>query len=168
MIVFAVLAGLLSFGLTHGANPVPVLFFTVCALVAVYNGVMFIWRGRFRTRVTTDGIEIHGYFNHFVPWADVRATQDDGYGQSQPLDAGYAGEMTSSGRVYGSNSSSFGMGTTGRRARLGVVRIFRHHGKSMMLRAPLVTAWAPDPNFSDKLSQMQALSGQYGTRQVGS
>jgi hypothetical protein len=166
-IVSAVLTGMLSFGVADRANPVSVFFFAVFALVAVYNGSIYIWRGRFRTRVTTHGIEIRGYFNHFVPWADVKAIQDDGYGRSQPLGAGYGGTVTSSGRVF-SGSSSFGMGSTGRRARLGVIRIFRSHGKSVMLRAPLVTAWAPDPNFSDGLSQMQALSNQYGTRPIGS
>jgi hypothetical protein len=166
-VVFGVLTGLVSFGVANGVNPVTVIFFAVFGIPAVYNGAMTIWRSRFRTRVTTRGIEIRGYFNHFVPWADVRAIKEDGYGDSRPLDAGYGGMKTSSGRTY-RGSSSFGMGTTGRRAKLGVVRIIRRHGKSMMLRAPLVTAWAPDPQFSNKLSQMQALATQYGTRPIGS
>jgi hypothetical protein len=166
-IACGILAGAFALGLTHGGNPISLFFLPVFGLVAVYNGSMSIWRSRFRTRVTTQGIEIRGYFNHFVPWADVKAIQDEGFGYSQPLDAGYGGQVTYSGRVY-SGTSTLGMGTTGARAKLGVVRIFRWDGKSMMLRAPLVTAWAPDPEFSDKLSQMQALSAQYGTRPIGS
>jgi hypothetical protein len=167
-IVFGVLAGLVSFGVVDAPNPVTVLFLAAFGIPAVYNGAMVIWRSRFRTRVTTHGIEIRGYFNHFVPWADVQAIKDEGYGDSRPLDTGYGGTRTSSGRAYRGGSGSLGMGSTGRRARLGVVRIFRRHGKSMMLRAPLVTAWAPDPQFSNKLAQMQTLSAQYGTRPVGS
>jgi hypothetical protein len=162
-LVTGVIAALMSYGALNGANPGSLTLASLVLIAAVYNGAMYVWRARFRTRVTTHGIEIHGYFIHFVPWSAVKAIQDEGYGYSQPLDAGYDGQSTPFGRRYG------GIGpTTGRRARLGVVRIFRHHGKSVMLRAPLVTAWAPDPYFTDKLSQMQALSGQYGTRQVGS
>jgi hypothetical protein len=40
--------------------------------LAVYLGVSYVWRGRFRTRVTGRGIEARGYFNHFVPWDEVR------------------------------------------------------------------------------------------------
>lgn len=153
------------FGLAVAEKPNPGLVTVAClvGIAAVYNGAVFIWRGRFRTRVTTQGIEIHGYFNHFVPWDDIKAVQEDGYGESQPLDAGY--DVRSS--PFGRRHSGAGT-TTGRRARLGVVRIVRRRGKSMMLRAPLVTAWAPDPQFSEKLRQMQALSGQYGTRPLGS
>jgi hypothetical protein len=167
-IVTGVLAGLFSFGVVDGPNPASVLFVSLFGITAIYNGAMYVWRGRFRTRVTTQGIEIHGYFNHFVPWADVRAVKEEGYGDSQSLAAGYDVR-----RSYSSPSSRYRRGagmssTTGRRARLGVIRIFRRHGKSMMLRAPLVTAWAPDPQFSNKLAQMQTLSAQYGTRPVGS
>jgi hypothetical protein len=170
-ILAGVFTGLFAFAVAEKANPGLLVVASLVGIGALYNGIMYIWRGRFRTRVTTQGIEIHGYFNHFVPWADVRAIQEEGYGESQPLDAGYDVRYVR----YGSGSrpavrrGGARMGsTTGRRARLGVVRIIRRRGKSMMLRAPLVTAWAPDPYFSDKLRQMQTLSGQYGTRQVGS
>jgi hypothetical protein len=128
---------------------------------ALHNGIAYAWRGRFRTRVTRDGIEVRGYFNHFVPWSEVRAVREEGYGESSPMVDGYYDRQN---RRRGSRSG----GTTGRRARLGVVRIIRRHGKGVMLRAPLVTAWAPDPYFSDKLRQMQALSSQYATRPIDS
>jgi hypothetical protein len=136
------------------------LIASLVGIAALYNGIAYAWRGRFRTRVTRDGIEIRGYFNHFVPWSDVRAVLEEGYGDSQPMVEGFYD------RRYGRGSRSGG--TTGRRARLGVIRVVRYHGKGMMLRAPLVTAWAPDPYFSDKLRQIQALSAQYGTRTIGS
>jgi hypothetical protein len=168
-IVSGVFTGLFAYAAAKGANPGFLAVASLVGITAVYNGAMYIWRGRFRTRVTTHGIEIRGYFNHFVPWAEVRAIKEEGYGDSQPLDAGYdvrPGFSSPAGRYRRSGGRM--SGTTGRRAKLGVIRIVRRRGKSMMLRAPLVTAWAPDPQFSDKLSQMQALSAQYGTRPIGS
>jgi hypothetical protein len=140
------------------------LIASLLGIGALYNGIAYAWRGRFRTRVTRDGIEVRGYFNHFVPWSEVKAVLEEGYGESGPMVDGYYD------RQYGAigRRSSRPGGTTGRRARLGVVRIVRRHGKGVMLRAPLVTAWAPDPYFSDKLRQMQALSSQYGTRPISS
>jgi hypothetical protein len=169
-IISGVPTGLLAFAAAERPNPGLLLIAGLLGLAALYNGIAYVWRGRFRTRVTTHGIEIRGYFGHFVPWAEVKAIREEGYGQSQPLDAGYDVQYA----VYGAapRPGAFRKGggrmgsTTGRRARLGVIRIVRRHGKGLMLRAPLVTAWAPDPYFSAKLRQMQALSGQYGTRPV--
>jgi hypothetical protein len=169
-IISAVPTGLLAFAVAERPDPGLLLVAGLLGLAALYNGIAYVWRGRFRTRVTTHGIEVRGYFSHFVPWAEVKAIQEEGYGQSQPLDAGYDVQYA----VYGAapRPGTFRKGggrmgsTTGRRARLGVIRIVRRPGKGLMLRAPLVTAWAPDPYFSAKLRQMQALSGQYGTRPV--
>ncbi len=170
-IVAGVFTGVLAFAVAEKGNPGLLSVASLVGIAALYNGVMYIWRARFRTRVTTHGIEIHGYFNHFVPWAEVKAIHEEGYGQSQPLDAGYDVRYvqygTGSRPAFRRGSGRMGS-TTGRRARLGVIRIIRRRGKGMMLRAPLVTAWAPDPYFSDKLGQMQALSTQYGTRPIGS
>ncbi len=170
-IVAGVFTGLFAFAVAEKANPGLLVVASLIGIAALYNGAMYIWRGRFRTRVTTHGIEIRGYFNHFVPWPDVRAIDEEGYGQSQPLDVGYDVRYvrygTGSRPAFRSGSGRMG-NTTGRRARLGVIRIIRRRGKGMMLRAPLVTAWAPDPYFSDKLRQMQVLSTQYGTRPIGS
>ncbi len=171
-IVAGVFTGLFAFAAAEGANPGFLAVGGLVGIGAVYNGAMYIWRARFRTRVTAQGIEIHGYFNHFVPWRDVKAVHEEGYGDSQPLDAGY--DVRSAWSGLGSRSSPYRRGggamgsTTGRRARLGVIRIARYRGKGVMLRAPLVTAWAPDPQFSDKLRQIQTLSAQYGTRPIDS
>jgi hypothetical protein len=132
-------------------------------VAALYNGIAYTWRGRFRTRVTRDGIEVRGYFNHFVPWSEIKAVREEGYGESHPLVEGYYDRQYRHGGGSRSGGSRSG-GTTGRRARLGVVRIFRVRGKSIILRAPLVTAWAPDPHFEAKVRQMQELAGQLGSR----
>jgi hypothetical protein len=127
--------------------------------VALHNGIAYLWRGRFCTRLTTQGIEVRGYFNHFVSWAAVREIHDGGMGVSQPLDVGYDVEPF----------RGIGMGRLGclaltGRAPTGVIRVTTVDRTGMTLRAPLVTVWAPDPHFQDKLGQIQQLAGQYGAR----
>jgi hypothetical protein len=130
--------------------------------VALYNGVAYCWRRRFRTRLTARGILIRGYFNHFVPWNNVKSFEVGGYGESRPLDDDLPVTLVSR---YGSYQRAGGRGgTIGPRARLGTVHVVRAHGRKMLLRAPLVTSWAPDPYFDEKTDQLQQLRGRYGTR----
>jgi hypothetical protein len=137
----------------------------ICGLTAVYNGAAYIWRSRFRTRLTSEGVEILGYFNHFVPWRDVQGFEVGGYGDSRPLNAGYDVRVAVAGRASYRRSGG-PIANTGRRARLGTVHLVRTSGRRMLLRAPLVTSWAPDPHFDEKTRQLQSLSGQYGYRPV--
>jgi hypothetical protein len=137
----------------------------ICGLTAVYNGAAYIWRSRFRTRLTGEGVEILGYFNHFVPWRDVQGFDVGGYGESRPLNADYGVRVSVAGRASYRRSSG-SIANTGRRSRLGTVHLVRTSGRRMLLRAPLVTSWAPDPHFDEKTRQLQDLSGQYGTRPV--
>lgn len=152
-VAFAALAALCAFSpkLRPGA---PFL-----AAVALYYGIAYLWRGRFCTRLTSQGIEVRGYFNHFVSWAEVAEIHDGGLGVSQPLDAGYD---VKSFRYVGMGGLGC-LALTGR-APIGVVHVTRVDGTGMTLRAPLVTVWAPDPHFEDKLSEIQRLAGQYGAR----
>jgi hypothetical protein len=148
----ALVNGLLTLAWAEGHRVFLAGLDIIVAPITVYNGLMYVWRGRFRTRLTSDGIQIRGYFNHFVPWSDVRAVTQDGYEVSAPLDPRGAFRLNA---------------TTGPRARIGVARLMRFRGKSKILRAPLATAWAPDPAFEDKLQQIQELSSRYGTRPIG-
>jgi hypothetical protein len=159
-IISGVLTGLLTWGWVEGHAGELLLGDSFAAPIALYSGVVYIWRDRFLTRLTTDGIEIRGYFNHFVPWPEVRAIAEEGYGPSRPLDAGYDVRVRYRRRRSGNV-------TSGPRAKIGVIRVIRNRGRSKILRAPLVTSWAPDPYFETKLRQMQQLSGQYGTRPAG-
>ncbi len=163
-IVFGVLAVLLAVLWTRSHLALWLVLDSFVGPIATYHGLVYLWRDRFRTRLTTEGIEIRGYFDHFVPWREVKAIAEDGYGSSQPLDADYDIRLVSPrGAPYRRSGGRAGA-TIGRRARLGVVRVIRFRGKSMMLRAPLVTSWAPDPYFEDKVAHLQDLSRQYGTR----
>jgi hypothetical protein len=130
--------------------------------LALYHGVAYGWRRRFRTRITARGLLIRGYFNHFVPWGNVKSFEVGGYGESRRLDDDLSVRRVSR---YGSYNRAGGrIGNAGRRARLGVVHVVRVRGRKMLLRAPLVTSWAPDPYFDEKTHQLQELRGRYGTR----
>jgi hypothetical protein len=120
----------------------------ILAVVAALSAVTYLWRGRFRTVLRHDGIRIHGYFNHFVPWAEVAGFDVVGYGaprsmNEEGLPIAYKGRW----------SGRFGPG--GRVTRLATVSVIRVNGKRSLLRAPWVTAWSFDPEFDDKVAVMQ-------------
>jgi hypothetical protein len=164
-ITLGALTVLLAFAWERGHEVGLVYFALICGLFAVYNGAAYIWRGRFRTRLTSEGIQIRGYFNHFVPWRDVQGFEVGGYGDSRPLNDGYDVRVAVAGRASYTRSGGR-IANMGWRARLGTVHLVRTSGHRMLLRAPLVTSWAPDPYFDQKTRQLQELSSQYGTRPV--
>jgi hypothetical protein len=131
--------------------------------LAVYFGVSYVWRGRFRTRVTSRGIEARGYFNHFVPWEQVRdvevsALGSDGVGLDDTF-----GAIQSAGAAFGARSRVVTRPSTGRRiSRLASVSVVRADGHKVRLRAPVVSGWADDPDFDDKARQLHELCIRYG------
>jgi hypothetical protein len=135
-------------------------FGSIAGAVAVCNGVAYLWRGRFRTTVTGRGIEVRGYFNHFVPWDQVRGIEIGGYGSPHMrLDDTFRSPVRVSRRYSygGSNARSM----SGKMARLATLKIIRTNGRKLLLRAPIVTGWASDPYFNDKAKQLQQLCTSY-------
>lgn len=152
----------LLFGSGRGAGLTSLLALAIAPLAACY-GLTYLWRGRFRTRVTAEGIEIRGYFNHFVPWEEVRGIEVRGYGSSMRLDDSFYSSYLR--RAYGNRAPSIAAGDgspSGRMARLATVRVVRANGGRWLLRAPLVAEWASDPHFDDKARQLQRLCQHYG------
>lgn len=160
--VFGVIAALAGFCWSRNPFSLFIVATTVFGPLAVYNGLAYCWRRRFRTRLTTQGIEIHGYFDHFVRWDDVKRIEVGGYGKSRRLDDDLSTRWATRRGSY--NKAGGRTGSAGRRARLGTVHVVRDGGRKMLLRAPLVASWAPDPYFELKARQLQELCGQYGTR----
>jgi hypothetical protein len=109
--------------------------------------------------VTDRGIQIRGYFSHFVPWHEIRGINTSGYGGSRAINDSLDGLVTSSGRRYTSRRG--GISTSGRRARLATIRVVRSSGRAQLLRAPLVTSWAPDPEFDNKARELRQLCVRY-------
>jgi hypothetical protein len=128
---------------------------SVTALFAIGYGISYLWRGRFRTIVTTDGIEIRRYRNRLVPWNVVRGIEIGGYGAaSVRLSRPY--------RDRGRYSASPVWGrTSGPAAELATVTLVRLDNKRILLPAPLVTAWASDHTFTAQARQLQELCDQY-------
>jgi hypothetical protein len=128
---------------------------SITAVVAAGYGVSYVWRGRFQTIVTPAGIEIRRFGNRTVPWNAVRAIEVGGYGAAslrQPA-LRRRGRLQSAGSVWGS--------TSGAAARLATVTVVRLDNKRILLPAPLVTAWASDPSFTDKARELQRLCELY-------
>jgi hypothetical protein len=157
-LIFAIIA------LVAAVTGVPVLvtgfWLVVAAVLGAFTldyAVRYLWVGRFRTRLSTEGIEIRGYFNHFVPWAEVAGVEVTGYAVPTRT------APTSSQRAARRMDS-----TSGVRGKLYTVRIARlGHRRRMLLRAPLVTAWQSDPEFVDKAEIIRAWCQAYGRGVAG-
>ncbi|HEY2641606.1 MAG TPA: hypothetical protein VGI66_17185 [Streptosporangiaceae bacterium] len=131
--------------------------------LAVIFGVTYLWQGRFGTRVTGRGIQIRGYFNHFLPWSDVSDMEVGGYGPANMrLDASYHTMRTVRVGVPTGPIVVRGGGHSDRMARLATIKVVRTNGSKLTLRAPRVTGWASDSDFNDKAKQLQQLVLQYG------
>jgi hypothetical protein len=130
--------------------------------LAVYFGVSYLWRGRFRTRVTSQGIEARGYFNHFVPWDQVRDVEVTEFGPDRvQLGDGADGPYYTRLRLAGESVSTIGSRGRGL-SRLASISVVRADGSKLLLRAPLVSAWAADPEFDRKAWQLDQVCVQYG------
>jgi hypothetical protein len=147
----------------------------VSGAAALFYATRYVWAGRFRTRLSAEGIEIRGYFNHRVPWSNVAGFETGGYdapkqsltpaspylNPSGGIDTSYATVRLRRMRAGQGNS------TAGYRARLATVRVNRTRGHSLLLRAPLVTAWQSDPEFEDKVRLIHEWWQAYGHGVVG-
>jgi hypothetical protein len=120
--------------------------------IALAYLVTYVWRGRFRTTVTPDGIQIRGYLTHFVRWQDVRAIEVRSNGPDRRTDR--AIEAT------GPYQSGL-VATSGKMARLAAAYVLRQHGRTLLLRAPLVANWQHDPYFEAKINIIRALMALY-------
>jgi hypothetical protein len=137
---------------------------------AVCYGARYMWIGRFRTRLSPQGIEIRGYVDHFVSWSDVTGVEVTGAEATGLILSGPGGRLGM--RVTEADPSaqpqlperlvSQGDSSSGFRSRLATVRVNRTRGHSLLLRAPLVTAWQSDPEFEDKVRLIHQWWQAYG------
>jgi hypothetical protein len=134
----------------------------ILGALAVYFGVSWLWRGRFRTKVTSRGIEVRGYFNHFAPWEQVRDIEVSALGSDRVGLEDSFGTFQSARMGIGGSRVVTSTNTGGRIARLASISVVRADGHKVMLRAPLVSGWAVDPDFDDKARQLHDLCVRYG------
>lgn len=160
-VMLLVVSGLLAS--TQSFLGIPALVLAgVFGAAAVGCAVGYVWRGRFRTVLTPQGIHIRGYFNRFVPWADVAGFQVRSHGPARSsLEDGATGS---------SWDSAAGRSLTGQRIIPDrrppnvhvAVQVVRVKGHRLTLRAPQVTGWSSDSEFDDKVRLMQHWQRQYG------
>jgi hypothetical protein len=128
---------------------------SITAVFTVGYGISFLWRGRFQTIVTANGIEVRRWGNRLVPWSAVRAIEIGGYGAGSLRAAQHyrRGRRAPGSPIWGS--------TSGAPAKYATVTVVRLDDKRILLPAPLVTAWASDSSFTAKARQLQQLCDQY-------
>ena len=113
---------------------------------AVGSAVLDLRRRRFRTRLSAQGVEVRGYVDRFIPWSEVTGIEVGGY----PMpDAGKA-------PIRGTP------GDSPVKQRLATVRVARRRGRSVLLRAPLVTSRQHDPEFENKVRLLRQWWRDYG------
>jgi hypothetical protein len=144
--------------------------------VALCYAVRYAWASRFRTRLSAEGIEARGYFNHFVRWPDVTGIEATGFNlpdQRRLPAAPYMGESGAVSPSYDTVRPGAGQlrwqwqmanpePTAGYRSKLATVRVARSGRRRLLLRAPLVTAWSGDPEFGDKVQLIHRWWQAYG------
>jgi hypothetical protein len=145
---------------------------TLFAAIPFFSGpfligyvVTYIWRGRFRTLVTPEGIMIRSYFDHFVPWHDYGRLEVRKYGTERSVSSAQLPPnillRTERATIRGGRSKSGFARTSGGGAMLAAVFLVRTDGRVIMLRAPLVANWKHDPYFDNKVQVMRSLAALY-------
>jgi hypothetical protein len=129
--------------------------------LAVIFGVQYLWQGRFATRVTVRGIEVRGYLNHFVPWDEVRDIEVIRFGGGRLRDQDLVRQVYGRGSIRGSGRRAR-RASPGWMAHLASIKLVRANGSRLRLSAPLVSSWAPDPEFTDKARQLEQMCARYG------
>jgi Bacterial PH domain len=174
--VSLVFAAVFAFCASNGiAAVVTWVLAAVFGAAALLYATRYAWTGRFRTRLSAEGIEIRGYLNHFVPWADVAGLDTAGYNAPKRSLTPATPYLTPSGAVNtgydtvrrGRRRAGRLSSTAGYRSRLATVRVTRTSGHSLLLRAPLVTAWQSDPKFDDKVRLIHQWWQAYGKATFG-
>jgi hypothetical protein len=134
----------------------------LCGAAAAGCVAAYLWRGRFRTVLTPQGIKIRGYFNHFVPWSDIAGFQVHSHGPARSLQEDGRGQAEQI-QVFRGSMRGQRMAADRRPPKvLVVVRVVRVKGRRVTLAAPRVTTWASDSEFDDKVRLMDQWRQQYG------
>ena len=99
----------------------------------------YVWRGRFRTRLTDQGIDVHSFLHHFLPWDTI--SNIEAYNIQRVKDI-----PVSPPNIQGRYSSR----ERPRRKR-AFVQIVRANGRVVELPAPLLSDLEHDPEFDAKV-----------------
>jgi hypothetical protein len=132
----------------------------VLGLGAIGCVVSYVWQGRFRTVLTPQGLQLHGYVSHFIPWHEVagfRVRHGQAGAGSGRDDAGPY-EHIDSARP---RMPDGGRQTGGPQPHV-TVQVLRTGGRRLALPAPVVGGRAGDYQFTDRLRQLEEWRLRYG------
>jgi hypothetical protein len=163
-LVLAVIAAVLA-----GVGFVPQLAWAATAVfgaAAAAQGTLYIWQGRFRTRLSARGIDARGYFGHFIPWSEVTGLDIGGFAAPDAGTPAITGTPWNS-PVEQPLSRAMFTSEGGYRGKLATIRVARRNGRSVLLRAPVVTSWQDDPDFDDKTRVIRQWWHDYGQGAAG-
>jgi len=152
-----------------GSGVVPPLAWAATVLLgaaALTQGTLYLWQGRFRTRLSATGIDVHGYFGHFIPWSEVTGLDIGGFTVPDAEAAAITGTPWNSPVTQPLSRATFNS-EAGYRGKLATIRVARRNGRSVLLRAPLVTSWQDDPGFDDKARVIRKWWHDYGQGPAG-
>jgi hypothetical protein len=165
--IFLVLTAIAAF--LAGSGVVPQLAWTAAALLGaatLAQGTRYVWQGRFRTRLSATGIEARGYLGHFIPWSEVTGLDIGGFTVPDAETAAITGTPWNSPVTQPLSRAAFNS-EAGYRGKLATIRVTRRNGRSVLLRAPLVTSWQDDPEFDDKTRVIRQWWRDYGQGPAG-
>lgn len=155
--VAALLALLAGFGvLTVVTGPVAAAF----AVAALAQAVLYLGQGRFRTRLSAHGIEARGYRTRLIPWSEVAGLDVAGYPMTDARQLAITGQPWNS--PVKQPLSRLADPASGYRANLATIRVTRRHGRSVLLRVPVVTSAQPAAEFADKARLIGQCWQEYG------
>jgi len=165
--IFLVLTAIAAF--LAGSGVVPPLAWAaaaLCGAATLTQGTLYIWQRRFRTRLSATGIEARGYFGHFIPWAEVTGLDIGGFTVPDAEAAAITGTPWNSPVKQPLSRATFNS-DAGYRGKLATIRVARRNGRSVLLRAPLVTSWQDDSDFDDKARVIGQWWHDYGQGPAG-
>ncbi len=160
--ILLVLTAILAFLAASGVVPPLAWAATaLCGAATLVQGTLYIWQGRFRTRLSATGIEAQGYFGHFIPWSEVTGLDVGGFNVPNAEAAAITGTPWNSPVSQPMSRATFSS-DGGYRGKLATIRVTRRNGRSVLLRAPLVTSWQDDSDFDDKTRVIRQWWHDYG------
>jgi hypothetical protein len=113
--------------------------FVIPLAYAAIRLTSYVWRGRFHTRITAQGLDVQGFLHRFLPWETIKGIE--AYNIQRVKDIPVANP-----NIQGRYSSR----DRPRRKR-AFVQIVRDNGRIVELPAPLLSDFEHDPQFDAKV-----------------
>jgi hypothetical protein len=166
----AVLAGALAAAAAALLGPPMLVIAGACGVAGLGYAAAYLIAGRFRTVLSPDGLHVQGYFRHFVPWSQITSFRVRDHGMPQAAVAQPEPDRDNEPRrlvpSVGRSAPFWNYAqpdsdrpSRGDRVTVEVVRAGR---RRLILPAPVVSGRVGDPEFTDKVRQLERWRQRYG------